>query len=165
MRKTIKDLELEADNIMWQPCTVHTLQLVIRKSLALIKSLVSRAKCLIDFFMSPKQSEYLEKIQKQFIQHNSNSSSRTPIDVGKTAKYLRHVIADVLIHWNSSYLAWCQLLELKGYIHTLEANLAEEINQDSKKDSQRLTKVILTNDKWDLHCNLIPILEPFEEET
>jgi len=38
--------------------------------------------------------------------------------------------------WNSSYLAWCHLLELKGYIRTLEASLAEETNQDSKKDSQ-----------------------------
>ncbi|CAB4401434.1 unnamed protein product [Rhizophagus irregularis] len=55
----------------------------------------------------PKQSERLEKIQKQFIQPNSNSSSRTPIDARKTSKYLRHVIADVPTRWNSSYLAWC----------------------------------------------------------
>ncbi|PKC50606.1 hypothetical protein RhiirA1_485831, partial [Rhizophagus irregularis] len=125
---------------MWQPCTAHILQLVVGKDLAPIKSLVGHAKCLIDFFMSLKQSERLEKIQKQFIQPNSNSSSRTPIDAGKIAKYLRYVIADVLTHWNSSYLAWCRLLELKGYICTLEANLAEETDQDSKKDSQRLTK-------------------------
>ncbi|CAB5325643.1 unnamed protein product [Rhizophagus irregularis] len=138
MRKAIKDLELAAENIMWQPCTAHTLQLVVEKDLAPIKSLVGHAKRLIDFFMSPKQSERLEKIQKQFIQPNSNSSSRTPI---------------------------CQLLELKGYIRTLEANLAEETDQDSKKDSQRLTKVMLTNDEWDLLRDLIFILGPFEETT
>ncbi|PKB92434.1 hypothetical protein RhiirA5_444702, partial [Rhizophagus irregularis] len=115
--------------------------------------------------MSLKQSERLEKIQKQFIQPNSNSSSRTPIDARKMAKYLRHVIADVPIRWNSSYLAWCRLLELKGYIRTLEANLAKETDQDSKKDSQRLTKVMLTNDEWDLLRDLIPILGPFEEAT
>ncbi|CAB5336226.1 unnamed protein product [Rhizophagus irregularis] len=165
MRKAIKDLELAAENIMWQPCTAHILQLVVGKDLAPIKSLVGHAKCLIDFFMSLKQSERLEKIQKQFIQPNSNSSSRTPIDAGKIAKYLRYVIADVLTHWNSSYLAWCRLLELKGYICTLEANLAEETDQDSKKDSQRLTKVMLTNDEWDLLRDLISILGPFEEAT
>ncbi|GET04540.1 zinc finger BED domain-containing protein 4-like [Rhizophagus clarus] len=75
----IKDLELAADNIMWQPCTAHTLQLVVGKGLAPIKLIVGRAKRLIDFFMSPKQSERLEKIQKQFTQPNSNNSSRTPI--------------------------------------------------------------------------------------
>lgn len=68
MRKAIKDLDLAADNITWQPCTAYTLQLVVGKGLAPIKSLVGRAKRLIDFFMSPKQSERLEKIQKQFIQ-------------------------------------------------------------------------------------------------
>jgi hypothetical protein len=58
------------------------------------------------------------------------------------------VIADVPIHWNSSYLTWYRLLKLKGYIHILEVHLAEKNNQDSKKDSQRLTKVMLTNDEW-----------------
>jgi len=62
-------------------------------------------------------------------------------------------------------LAWRRLLELKGYIRTLEANLAEETDQDSKKDSQRLTKIMLTNDEWDLLRDLIPILGLFEETT
>ncbi|CAG8766961.1 20754_t:CDS:2, partial [Cetraspora pellucida] len=77
----------------------------------------------------------------------------------------KHVIADVSTHWNSSYLAWCRLLELKGYIRILETNLAKDSNQDSKKDSQQLTKIMLTNDEWDLLCNLIPVLGPFEEVT
>ncbi|RGB27473.1 hypothetical protein C1646_673949 [Rhizophagus diaphanus] len=87
------------------------------------------------------------------------------LNMRKIAKYLRHVIADVPTRWNSSYLAWCRLLELKGYIRTLEANLAEETDQDSKKDSQRLTKVMLTNDEWNLLHDLILILGPFEEVT
>ena len=68
MRKAVKDLELITNNIMWQPCTAHTLQLVVGKGLAPIKLLIGRAKRLIDFFMRPKQSERLEKIQKRFIQ-------------------------------------------------------------------------------------------------
>ncbi len=66
MRKAIQDLELVANNIMWQPCAAHTLQLVVGKGLKPIKLLVSHVKRLIDFFMRPKQSERLEKIQKQF---------------------------------------------------------------------------------------------------
>ncbi|PKC65198.1 hypothetical protein RhiirA1_461344 [Rhizophagus irregularis] len=123
MRKAIKDLELTEDNITWQPCTVHTLQLVVKK-------------------------EHLEKIQKQFIQPNSNSSSKTSIMQKKIAKYLRHIIADV---------------PLEFQVSTFKANLAEETDQDSKKDSQRLTKVMLINDEWDLLHDLISILGPTTE--
>jgi hypothetical protein len=73
MRKAIKDLELITDNIMWQPCMAHTLQLVVGKGLKPIKALVGRTKRLIDFFMRPKQSECLEKIQKQFMQPTSSN--------------------------------------------------------------------------------------------
>ena len=52
-----------------------------------------------------------------------------------------------------------------GYIRTLEANLAEETDQDFRKDSRRLNKIMLTNDEWDLLQDLIPILGPFEEAT
>ena len=54
---------------------------------------------------------------------------------------------------------------MKGYIRTLEANLSEETDQDSRKDSQRLTKIMLTNNEWNLLRDLIPILGPFEEAT
>jgi len=53
-----------SNNITWQPCTAHTLQLIIGKGLNLVKLLVLRAKKLIDFFLRPKQSERLEEIQK-----------------------------------------------------------------------------------------------------
>ena len=55
---------LIATNIKWQPCTAHTLQLVVGKGLNVVKLLVLRSKRLIDFFLRPKQSEMLEKIQK-----------------------------------------------------------------------------------------------------
>jgi Protein of unknown function (DUF 659) len=65
MKKAIKEMNVVASNIMWQPCVAHTLQLVIGKGLNLVKLFVLRVKRLIDFFLRPKQSERLENIQKQ----------------------------------------------------------------------------------------------------
>ena len=44
MKKAIKDMSLIATNIKWQPCTVHTLQLVVSKGLNVVKLLVLRSK-------------------------------------------------------------------------------------------------------------------------
>jgi hypothetical protein len=74
MRKAIEDMNSISPNIMWQPCTAHTLQLVVGKGLACVKLLILRAKRLIDFFIRPKQSERLEKIQIT-IQTQNNSVS------------------------------------------------------------------------------------------
>ena len=63
MKRAIKDMSEISSNIIWQPCTAHTLQLVIGKGLSCVKLLVLRTKRLIDFFMRPKQSERLENIQ------------------------------------------------------------------------------------------------------
>jgi hypothetical protein len=70
IKKAIKDMELIAPNIFWQPCSAHTLQLVIGKGLSVIKPLVKRAKRLIDFFLRPKQSERLINIQMQMNRHS-----------------------------------------------------------------------------------------------
>ena len=72
MKKAIKNMNIVSKNIKWQPCTAHTLQLVIGKGLNVVKLLVLRTKRLIDFFLRPKQSERLEEIQK---------NSRLQIDV------------------------------------------------------------------------------------
>ncbi|CAG8843456.1 41623_t:CDS:2, partial [Gigaspora margarita] len=72
---------------------------------------------------------------------------------------------NVLTHWNSSYSTWCRFLELEKYIRVLEFELAKDKNHDSNKDSQHLTKIMLTKNEWDLLHNLIPILGPFEEAT
>src|SRR5437764_631550 len=63
IKRTIKDMSLILPNITWQPCTIHTLQLVVEKGLACVKLLVLRVKRLIDFFIRPKQLERLENIQ------------------------------------------------------------------------------------------------------
>ena len=52
--------------IQWQGCDAHTLQLIIGKGLVPVKVLVKRVKRLIEFFMSSKQSERLEDIQKKY---------------------------------------------------------------------------------------------------
>ena len=65
LKKAIKDMGLISSNIRWQPCTAHTLQLVIGKGLNEVKLLILRTKRLIDFFLRPKQSEKLAEIQKK----------------------------------------------------------------------------------------------------
>jgi len=47
------------------PCTAHTLQLVVGKGLMPAETLVARAKRLMLFFTSPKQTEKLIEIQKK----------------------------------------------------------------------------------------------------
>jgi hypothetical protein len=54
IKKAIKEMNKIASNIRWQPCTAHTLQLVVGKGLNSVKVLVLRAKKLIDFFLRPK---------------------------------------------------------------------------------------------------------------
>ena len=65
MKKAIKNMGIISSNIRWQPCTAHTLQLVVGKGLNVVKLLVLRAKRLIDFFLRPKQSEKLAEVQKK----------------------------------------------------------------------------------------------------
>ncbi len=52
------------NKIIHLSCTAHTLQLVIGKGLLSAKVLVARAKRLINFFTTPKQTEKLLEIQK-----------------------------------------------------------------------------------------------------
>ena len=54
MKKTIKEMNKITLNIKWQPCVIHTLQLVVGKGLISVKLLVLRAKKLIDFFFKTK---------------------------------------------------------------------------------------------------------------
>ena len=53
-----------SDNITRFPCAAHTLQLVVGKGLLPAERLIARAKRLINFFTSPKQTEKLIDIQK-----------------------------------------------------------------------------------------------------
>lgn len=65
MKKAINEMNEISSNIRWQPCSAHTLQLVVGKGLSSVKLLVLRAKKLIDFFLRPKQSQRLGDIQKR----------------------------------------------------------------------------------------------------
>lgn len=62
MKKAIADM----NNVRWQGCNAHTLQLIVGKALVPVKTLICRVKRLIEFFMRPKQSERLEDIQKKY---------------------------------------------------------------------------------------------------
>jgi len=62
MKKAIADM----NNVRWQGCSAHTLQLIVGKALVPVKTLIGRVKRLIEFFMRPKQSERLEDIQKKY---------------------------------------------------------------------------------------------------
>jgi hypothetical protein len=65
MKKAVNNMNSISSNIKWQPCTAHTLQLIVGKGLNIVKLLVLRTKRLIDFFLRPKQSERLEGIQNR----------------------------------------------------------------------------------------------------
>ena len=84
---------------------------------------------------------------------------------GKTSTYLRHCIADVATRWNSSFLAWKRLLEIKPYIDILVTTLPIANDVDSKRDGQRLFEIMLTKDKWELLAKLCEVLKGFAEVT
>lgn len=43
--------------------------------------------------------------------------------------------------------------------------MARETDNDSKKDSKQLKKIMITTQEWDLIQNLVDVLEPFAEAT
>ncbi|GBB92497.1 hypothetical protein RclHR1_20160001 [Rhizophagus clarus] len=159
MKKAIKEMNKIASNIKWQPCTAHTLQLVVGKGLNSVKLLVLRAKKLIDFFLRPKQSQRLEEIQK-------NSQNQVDMNTGQTSEYFLQVVANISTRWNLSYYAWNRLIKIKSYIQMLIVELVNNENDnDAKKDGKQLEKIILSSDEWELLQQLVIILSPFEEAT
>ena len=68
MKKCVEDME----GVNRLGCTAHMLQLIIGKGMKPAETLIARAKQLIDFFISPKQSERFEDAQKIF-QYYQNS--------------------------------------------------------------------------------------------
>ncbi|CAB5382472.1 unnamed protein product [Rhizophagus irregularis] len=160
MKKCVKLL----DGISWIGCFSHTLQLVVGKGLFVARNLILRVKRLIDFFMTPKQSERLTVIQKEYPSLANYEDDEEPINSSETAKYL-NTIADVSTRWNSSYLAWCRLLKLKGYIKELLNYLELQSDSDSRKDAKRLKNIMITEDEWLLIHDLKEILFYFAEAT
>lgn len=78
---------------------------------------------------------------------------------------MRHCIADVATRWNSSFLAWMRLLEIKPYINILIIILLIANDNDSKKDGHRLVEIMLTNNEWNLLSDLCGVLEEFADAT
>ncbi|GET01380.1 zinc finger BED domain-containing protein 1-like [Rhizophagus clarus] len=127
----------------------HTLQLTIGKGLNLVKTLILRAKRLIDFFnFSPKQRERLQTAQ-EFLGYTQ----------------IKHVIGDVSTRWNSTYCAWEHLIELKRAIKFLPGQLKSDLNKDAQKDGEKLKKIMLSDNEWLLIEDLLNLLSVFEDVT
>jgi hypothetical protein len=113
-------------------CAAHTLHLSVTKGLAPIKQFIKRVNNLILFFaLSPKQIGRLKEAQN---------------DRGYP-KALQ-IIQDVRTRWNSSYLAWTRLLELKVAIQWLENTLHLAYVKDDKDDGDYLKLIALTESEW-----------------
>ena len=78
-------------------------------------------------------------------------------------KYLINCISDCKTRWNSSYLAWIRLIQIKAYIELLITHLTTHENSDERKDGRRLREINLVDSEWDLLKDLLQVLGPFEE--
>ncbi|CAJ0634486.1 14980_t:CDS:2, partial [Entrophospora sp. SA101] len=141
-------------------CGAHTLQLVIGKSLVVCDVFLARAKRLINFFLSPKQTELLENAQKEVAANDDD-------DIAKTNNKYLHAIGDVPTRWNSSFLAWERIYLLKDAIYAALDILSKnrKNNLQIRKDYNRLNKILLEEDEWDFMLEMINILGPFYKST
>ncbi|CAG8733783.1 21218_t:CDS:2 [Cetraspora pellucida] len=96
MIKTINEIE----GVNQLACSAHTLQLVVDKGLLPVKTLVVQAS---------EQLESKQALLDQIVCSNIN----------KNHEYLQAII-DVLTRWNSTYLAWVQILKLKPTIEIMQ---------------------------------------------
>ena len=74
-------------------------------------------------------------------------------------------IQDVSTRWNFSYYAWDHLFYLKDAITRLQADLVTSTNREDKSDGNKLRKIILSEEEWELLDQLIDLLIPFENAT
>ena len=113
-------------------CAAHTLHLSVMKGLEVIKHFTKRVNNLILFFASsPKQIDRLKKAQEE-----------------RGFPKLLEVLQDVRTRWNSSYLAWKRLLELKVAVQWLENTLHLSYLKDDKDDGDYLKQIALTENEW-----------------
>ena len=128
-----KAISLTNDNsIISIGCAAHTLHLSVMKGLAVIKQFTERVNNIILFFtLSPKQSDRLKKAQEE-----------------RGFPKLLEVLQGVCTRWNSSYLAWKRLLELKVAIQWLANTLHLSYAKDDKDDGDYLKQIALTESEW-----------------
>ena len=113
-------------------CAAHTLHLSVTKGLAPLKQLIKRVNNLIHFFaLSPKQMGRLKNAQEE-----------------RGYPKILEIIQDVRTRWNSSYLAWKRLLELKVAIKWLENTLHLAYTKDDRDDDDYLKLIALTESEW-----------------
>ncbi|EXX52752.1 hypothetical protein RirG_250300 [Rhizophagus irregularis DAOM 197198w] len=74
-------------------------------------------------------------------------------------------IQDVSTRWNLSYYAWDRLFFLKDAIIQLQTDLSTSTDWEIKKDGNRLKRLLLNDDEWELLDQLVDLLMPFEEAT
>ncbi|CAG8740225.1 25359_t:CDS:2, partial [Racocetra persica] len=122
--------------------------LAIRKGLALTEILVACSRRLIQFFQYQKQVERLEEVQKK---------------LGYTD--VLRCIQDISTYWNSLYYAWDHFFSLKDAIIQLQTDLFISLDREIKKDGNKLKRILLSDDEWELLDQLIDLLILFEEAT
>ncbi|GBC00393.1 hypothetical protein RclHR1_03840015 [Rhizophagus clarus] len=145
------------EDVIRLPCTAHTLQLVVGKGLMPAETLVARAKRLMLFFTSPKQTEKLIEIQKK--ERHLQTENLEEND-----HYLR-IISDVPTRWNSSYLSWIRLLKIQNLIDIMASSLSVNSNPQVRKDGKRLKEINLVDEEWEALRRLTNILKKFAEAT
>ncbi|CAG8681270.1 7485_t:CDS:2, partial [Cetraspora pellucida] len=118
----------------------------IKKSIRLMNN-IRRSACSAHT-LHPKQTERLNDAQEK-------------------CRYatIYQVIEDVSTRWNSSYLAWIRLKELRKVINYLVLMLPSELEQRDQLDDEYLKLVNLTENEWQLLDSLILLLKPFYDAT
>lgn len=138
-------------------CTAHTLQLAIGKGLKSAEILIKCAKRLINFLITPKQNKQLQKAQELL------KISKKKIDDNEL-EFLC-AISDTPTRWNSSYIAWKRLLQIKRAIKLMEATMSENSDYNIRKDAIRLKSLMITEEEWKVLEELTMLLAPFAEIT
>ena len=167
MKAAINILSSKYKNVKRLPCVAHTLQLTVNKAIKSINYQVRRYRKLVKFFQSPKQSERLQKMQKELSKKsltNDENSDDDDLFEDFSTNILKN-INEVLTRWNSKYNSWKRLIELKKPIIRLNATLHLEDDRTDRLDGERLQKIMLCEDEWILLGELCNLFKPFDEVT
>lgn len=143
-------------------CTAHTIQLVVGKGLLPAETLIARAKRVINFFSTPKQSQRLQKAQQ-------NNSLDLIQKEGTQKENLHEVfykaITDCETRWSSTFNAWHRLIILKPFIDICLTSMNASNDRETKQDAKKLEKINLIPEEWRCIEKFLEILSPFAELT
>ncbi|CAG8541975.1 8817_t:CDS:2, partial [Ambispora leptoticha] len=79
-------------------------------------------------------------------------------------KFLR-AISDTPTRWNSSYIAWKRLLQIKRAIKLMEVTMNADTNYNIRKDAIHLKSLMITEEEWRVLEELTVLLAPFAKIT